>query len=236
MTSLTPRIDRLEGYTSGLNAPQAIAHVLTDESPHAIYISSPVSAVYQDLPSTGVIAGQSFRLIVVGGSLANYVALRSSAGNEIDRIGGSGFILVQALQDVPTSNAHWKVLDVDEKCTHSTTFSWDGGGSTSSSINIRLNRRLAMVSLAIETPCTATTGTNSALLQSTTDLEARFRPSAIVSGFARILDNALFSAVAGAIDIDTSGNIRISKSNQATFTNSQAAGLGNAGLAITYPL
>lgn len=93
----------------------ATAHTLTADSAECLKISSPGSAINQDLPTTGVKAGKRFCLIVTGATETNYVALRSSGGNEIDRIGGDGVIEAVALQDAPTSAAHWRVVGIWEQ-------------------------------------------------------------------------------------------------------------------------
>lgn len=101
-----------------LNPAQATAFSLSATSPEYIYISSPTSAINQDLPTTNVTAGQLFRLIVTGATSTNTVTLRSSNADTIDIIAGSGYILVQALQAAPTAAAHWKVLDVYEEASY----------------------------------------------------------------------------------------------------------------------
>lgn len=108
----------------------ATAQILNADSPEVIRIVNPASAINQNLPTTGVKAGRVFRLVVSGATETNYVALRSSGGNEIDRIGGVGFILVQALQDAPTSEDHWEVVDVQEQAAGSETFTFTGGASS----------------------------------------------------------------------------------------------------------
>lgn len=118
-----------------------------------------------------------------------------------------------------------------EEATHNTTFTWDGSGSTSSSVEIQLVRIGSVVHIVIP-QIRVNTGTNSALLQSDTDLPTRFRPRAYTNtvrvGYASILDGGAGSALAGVIDIDNTGNIRIQKSNQATFSNSAIAGTNGA--------
>ena len=104
------------GQFETITASKAIAF----SSPHMSYVNTPSAAVLIDLPSgTEVKKGYPYRVEVNAATEANYVALRAtSAGTpsgEIDRIGGSGFIQVVALQDNPTQVAHWRISDVEEK-------------------------------------------------------------------------------------------------------------------------
>jgi hypothetical protein len=78
-------------------------------------MASPSVARTVTLPTAGIKAGAEFELLVTGATEANYVVLNSSGANEVDRIGGQGKILVVALQDTPTTAAHWQVVDVWEK-------------------------------------------------------------------------------------------------------------------------
>jgi hypothetical protein len=68
-------------------------------------------------------AGTVFKILVEGASETNFVMLQAVDGStfvEIDRIGfsgganSSGFIEVMALQDNPTTAAHWRVVAIEE--------------------------------------------------------------------------------------------------------------------------
>jgi len=85
---------------------------LSAASPKQGYVSSPAAAVTVTLPTTDVKAGFVYKLDVEGATETNFVRLNSSGGNEIDRIGGEGFIQVMALQDSPTTAAHWRVVNI----------------------------------------------------------------------------------------------------------------------------
>jgi hypothetical protein len=87
---------------------------LTVASPKQGYVSSPAAAVTVTLPTTDVKAGFRYKLDVTGATETNFVALNSGGGNEVDRIGGEGFIEVIALQDAPTTAAHWRVVNIRE--------------------------------------------------------------------------------------------------------------------------
>lgn len=109
----------------------ATAHTLTADSAECLKISSPGSAISQLLPTTNVKAGKRFTLIVTGATETNYVALQSSGGNEIDRIGGDGVIEVVALVDSPTTAAHWRVVNLNEKASFSLTATGANNGAIS---------------------------------------------------------------------------------------------------------
>lgn len=163
----------LSADPTGLNAPQATAITLTATSPEEIYISSPTGAVTQVLPTTGVVAGKKFRLIVAGATLTNTVTLQSSSTGTIDIIGGSGFIQVQALIANPTTPAHWKVIDVYE--TAVSVFALQGATSAPN-LTSNIQRRNKQVTISVDgTGSLTKDGTNSALLIG--GVTTRFQPT-----------------------------------------------------------
>jgi hypothetical protein len=89
-------------------------YTFSSTGPSRVRCSGMTAAKTVTLPTTGIKAGAEFEVIVSGATEANYVALNSSGANEVDRIGGSGKIVVVALQDTPTTAGHWAVVDVWE--------------------------------------------------------------------------------------------------------------------------
>lgn len=173
------------GQLNGINASQATAHTLTYQSPQDIYISSPASAINQDLPTTNVLAGQLFRLIVSDATETNYVALRSSGGNEIDRIGGQGFILVQALQNAPTTAGHWKIIDLYEQ--QAVTITWAfGSGATFNTVMVR-SRRNNSVNMSIQGGTVS--GSSSGYINVSGAVPSRYRPTYDIYGYHTPIQN-----------------------------------------------
>ncbi len=120
-------------------------YTFTSTGPMRVRVASPSTARTVTLPTTGIKAGAEFELLVTGATETNYVVLNSSGANEVDRIGGSGKILVVALQDAPTTAAHWQVVDVWETgVTISATLT---GAIPSTAYTYRLSRNNDVVTI-----------------------------------------------------------------------------------------
>lgn len=176
---------------------------LTLSSPRLGYVNAPSAAVLVDLPTAGIKAGYRYRLEVSGATETNYVALRSSSGAEVDRIGGAGFIEVVALQDAPTTAAHWRVVDVYEKQSLSINIVSGAGaganyGAAKSATVVRRNK---LCTFQMVGAFYVTTGTSpSDTFVTNADIPARFRPSvesrshgvAIENGTAVLTKHGMF--------------------------------------------
>lgn len=104
-------------------ASSATAQTLTADSPEFILLASPSGAINQDLPTTSVKRGKKFILMVTGATATNTVTLRSSGANNIAIFGGDGYCLVIALQDTPTTAAHWGLVSIHASGVYTPSFS-----------------------------------------------------------------------------------------------------------------
>lgn len=116
-------------------------------------------------------------------------------------------------------------LNYYEENTHVSTFTFDGSGGTSSSITIQVIRIGSLVTLAIPF-VTATTGTNSAALNSNTVLLSRWRPIRNTTFTIPVMNNgAVVADGTGMMRITTAGLITFYRNNLDNFfTNSATAG------------
>lgn len=215
------------GDLSGLNPTQNTAFTLTFTSPEDVYIGTPASAINQDLPTTSVLAGQRFRIIVAAATSTNTVTIRSSSTATVETIGGAGVVHVQALIDTPTTAAHWKVLSVYEEATHATTFGGNGAGSgASSSVNVLFRRVNKQVTMSI--PNTGTYGLPAAtttFIGFNTVMPARFRPATGSFQISLITNNGSLLAAYGYSEVTTSGDVRAYRDVANTaYTNAAFAG------------
>lgn len=157
---------------------------LTSTSYRLGYVASPSGGgTIVKLPTTDIKTGYRYRLEVSGATEANYVALQSSGANEVDRIGGDGFIEVMALRDAPTTAAHWRVMDVYEKSSMTT----DGAGANTSTITLYLGRDLYHTSIQVTQG--SVTASASTAIDTTTGIPSRYRSSSGV-GSSWIVRNA----------------------------------------------
>jgi hypothetical protein len=154
---------------------------MTNTSANIVRIASPSTQRTVTLPTTGIKAGYVATILVDSATETNYVLVNSSGGNEIDRIGGDkGEITVVALQDTPTTAAHWRKVRIYEDITVSVDFIGVGAGTGAANLTgktlflTRINNQchIAFGDLVL------TTGTGAAADIQFSALPTRFRPVA----------------------------------------------------------
>lgn len=104
--------------------PQAIAYVGTDpevggSTPFTLTTShnrhqiiNPAGAITIKLPTTGVLAGESWTIV---NQSTNVVTVQSSGANTIQKINNDTLVVV-ALQNTPTAATHWRVTSTPKIC------------------------------------------------------------------------------------------------------------------------
>ena len=128
---------------------------------------------------------------------------------------------------LPTSGGTAANLNHYEEYTHNTTFTWDGGGSTTSAVNCTIIRVGKMVTMRIP-PVNANTGTSSGQFTMNTAVPARFRPSQSIAQHVILQENGTDIVNNGFIEIVTDGLFRARRYQGASFTNSANAGINNS--------
>lgn len=213
---------------------QATAWTLTADSPEDLYISSPAAPITQALPTTNVKAGKRFRLTVAGATETNYVALQSSGANEIDRIGGTGYILVQALQDAPTTAAHWKVMQLEENSNTIAAVTTGDIGVNSNTIVFRKKQFSSDGICWMEfASATAASGGTSSIGIPASTLPARFRPASAKRVVGILLSNNI--VVAAAITVSTDGSVTYKKYDGSNFSGTTGLSDGTTTYHSTSP-
>src|SRR6187431_2331365 len=111
-------------------------------------VLNPAGDITVRLPTTNVKAGETVRIT---NRSTNIVTVQSSGANDIDLF-STGSITVVALQDTPTSAAHWHVLDVKEAISFTTAPSSGAGTSpTMGYVRARRDNGRITVSLSVTT-------------------------------------------------------------------------------------
>ena len=107
--SLAPRVDLIENQVAAIQAANADKTLVSTDSRRQIFTGFTTTRNVT-LPSTGVVAGETWRIDVVGATAV--MALKSSNGNTITTI-SAGYVIVTALQATPTTSAHWLISDIE---------------------------------------------------------------------------------------------------------------------------
>lgn len=63
------------------------------------------------LPTTGIKQGELWFFYNQSTNVANYITLNASGGTTVTTVPPNGFVLVKALQDTPTTSAHWLLVN-----------------------------------------------------------------------------------------------------------------------------
>jgi hypothetical protein len=188
-------------------------YTFTSTGPMRVRVASPSAARTVTLPTTGIKAGAEFELLVTGATETNYVVLNSSGANEVDRIGGQGKILVVALQDAPTTAAHWQVVDVWEKSSAITS-----GACTGANLGA-VTTVFARYNTQVSAFVTQAAGTMSAANNITTPssyVPSRFNPSVSQGCGCIVSSSALDFAGWGAI-VAGSAYLTVSRFDRSNF-------------------
>lgn len=199
----------------------AASVVMSATSPTVQRIASPTSAVTVTLPTTGIKAGYQMKLIVLGATETNYVALQSSGANEIDRIGGDGVIEVIALQDSPTTAAHWSIINVNERVNKSILFTAGlGSGATYFATNAYMTRTLYNLNFSFGNTTTGTTGTTtstSAITSLAGSIPTRFIPwnGSGAYGVVEVQEAGIMQA--GILGVLSNGQLAVFKITEAAW-------------------
>lgn len=153
--------------------------------------------------------------------------------------GGSACVGGEIVSGVPTAvvydGTQYNILGpAVTKGTQASTFTFDGSGGSTGSLTMTYQKIGSFVTLNIPV-CTATSGTNSAILSSNTALPAAIRPTAIQSFAVNdVFNNGANTTDAGQGRVTTAGIIEYRRNAAADlFTNSSTCGVARA-ITITY--
>ncbi len=225
-------LKKLEGGLAQVGSIDATdANVtLTNASARDITFTSFTASRDVTLPTTSILSGEVFILrnttaldMVVKASNGSALTIANSAN--FDATVRSGYVVLISLQAIPTTPAHWLVMQVRETYTHTTTWTFNSAGGTSASVTIVLTR----VNNVVHGDFGYFSGSSSSSDRATTDtvLVTRFRPTTAKDCVAIVSNNGAYD-VPGMVTINTSGAVEVFKDGgRANYTN------GTSGLATT---
>lgn len=99
---------QLRMYMNGGGAVvQAAMPTLTVDSPELLLLT-PTAAGNLDLPTTNVFAGERFQVHNFSTDTADVITVRASGGTTVCLLEAGLSVVLRAIQDTPTTNAHWE--------------------------------------------------------------------------------------------------------------------------------
>lgn len=124
-------------------------------------ICSPSSARTDTMPTTSILAGDTWTIVNTSTTAANIITLHSSGSNTIDYVLANGIVILVALVNSPTTAANWNVINANSSWVSYTPNLGAGWGTvTSLSAFMRRERKQMYVKFAFVTgSVTASDGT-----------------------------------------------------------------------------
>lgn len=192
---------------------------LPENSNRYIAFSSFTASRNITLPTTSVRAGELFTLenttqfdMVVKSS--NGVALTVANGSNSDATVYRGYVKLRALQDAPTTPAHWRIVEVYEYYVNSTSITNTSASPVSRDYAVvRFNRT---VTISQKSAITTFTKANTSNPVWATAIPSRFRPVATVRFGNQDRNNAVDEI--GSYEINTSGTMFFYRPAEAAWT------------------
>ncbi len=103
---------------------QAAMPTLDKDSPEYIVLT-PTAAGTLPLPTTGVPDGKRFCIVNMATTDGYVITVNSSGGNKVWKVAPGGLVEVVALQDAPTTAAHWAIVRLGAPPSFKTTMAAD---------------------------------------------------------------------------------------------------------------
>jgi len=170
------------------------------------------------LPSANIKSGDTYRIENRGGFVLSFqssdltalTAANTGSGGVGDPTISRGYATLVALQDIPTAASHWKVSEVTDEGSWSTTFTFNSAGSTTTAKTIQYfrNNRFVTVVLLLGTNIETTSGAASTRFSANTSMPIQIRPPTTNPiMFCMITNAGVTSNSVGCLGIDTAGII-----------------------------
>lgn len=212
------------------NGNQATALTLSNTS-NRIQRIVPTASIDVNMPTTSIKAQEVWILYNDQAEDATYdMTVKSSGGNTIETI-RQGFIVLMALQDTPTTAAHWKVLDVYERLTTNHAFAYNNGsgGTPPGTLSILKMRRQKLVTVIVPVIAGTCTNADSRINSTTSVLPSRLLPGAGQNVAVRVKNSGSSLAALGTVELATNGIMYVWKDGaNANFTASSVSGSESA--------
>lgn len=190
-----------------------------------VQVLNPAGAITVKLPTTGIAAGEVVRIanrsafdVTVQSSDAT--AFTVANGANIDATVQSGYVQFVALQNAPTTPAHWLVTDVYSESSFTATATGFTANPTGTVKTVKRNKTVTIYFPAIQATSNATTMT-------ITGMPVEIRPSIEQRMWGHTVDAG--ASQLSRFVLDTGGTFTVTKFNSAAdaagaFTNSLTKG------------
>lgn len=172
------------------------------------------------LPTTSVLAGQLW--LIENRQTASTITIQSSNTNTIDTI-INGYAILEALQDTPTTSAHWRVVEITSLESVTAT----GSGDYTAGV-LRVTRVNSNINVTVTTNVTFSSNSNP--LSATGLIPAFARPAATKSN---IYSSSTVQVLLMAVRAD--GTLEFAFYNWAGTLDNRTSSSTNATMAYTVP-
>ena len=227
------QIMALAGFISanGNTTVNSDANTTLDLNSSDVQVMTPTADRTYTLPTTGILAGRTFKFINLATDFdiilnaSNTSALTAATSGMLPTC-RDGYVIVQALQNTPTTPAHWRVVEVNDCITTTVRFVQSGGYSQEPAVKCTRVNRNATVYMAAFVSATATAV--NATIATDIPLPRGFRPADTTNIMMISRDNVSF--VPGWMAVDSTGGITFYRTLLGEgFTIGQTAGLAYNG-------
>jgi len=199
-----------------------------DDNKHQVFNLSASRNV--QLPTTGIKAGDKFLIenraffdLTINASGGSSLIVANSCNFE--GVIQNGYCLLEALQDAPTTPAHWRIIHVTESTVSSpSTFTGNGSGSgTTPSIGIKICRfnNVVQIKINVVDGLQVTSGTSMDRLASNTAIPTRFRTTGAIGWHIHTREGSTRN-IHGLITLKTDGKFEVFRDGVANFAGSTA--------------
>ena len=195
-------------------------------------VINPATAVTVRLPTTGVLAGETWT--IMSRSTTDDTTIASSDGTGITAV-RTGFVTLMALQATPTAPSHWLVINVSETYTRNINSEWSTMNNSGGTTTLRVSRTRHGVQMHVQQVfgsafATAQTNATPAVIPS------RFCPTDAVVASIPIFMNAGGYNSNGHVTIGSSGTITIEGDSVGTTSFTSGVSGGHPAFAVSWPL
>jgi hypothetical protein len=206
--------------------------ITTNDGCQVINITTGASVIAITLPSAATNIGRKIKFVKVDSGTGSFTVTRAGA-DTIDELTtytqSAQYATSEIIGNTSTSWSH--VSPRYEFSSPSLTFSFNGGGGSSSASTLRFTRIGNIVTVRLPQILATTTNTTTSFTSGTGEVPVFARPLTATSsslGTIRIRTNGVVQEEGGFVDINTAGTMTIYRDNSTTTT--WAAGTSNGGV------
>ena len=160
--SLAPRVDLIENQVAVIQSADANKTLTSTDKRRQIF-TGPTTSRDCTLPTTGIVAGETWTIentsafdLVIKSS--NGSALTIANGANIDATMRNGYARLVALVATPTTPAHWRVAQVEERCELTSVM--NSMNVTAPAVTYKISRKNSTVTVTQKTYVTSASKNN----------------------------------------------------------------------------